>query len=388
MNGLNSVNRVITPMRMRWLHPVAWWAWALCLAASATRVTNPLLLLMLIAAAAVVVAARKPDAPWGKSFEFFLALGVMIIVIRVVFQVIFGAATGSYLLVSLPGISLPTWMSGLRIGGPIMLESLLGAFYDGLRLATIAIVIGAANSLASPSRLLKALPSALYELGVSVVVALSFIPQLITDAVRIREMRRLRGRNSKGLKSYASLAIPVLAGALDRSINLAASMDSRGYGRINKQSRVARRFIVGLLLTATVLLIIGVYGMFTSDANPLLGLPTLFTGLALGLIALWRSGQDRTRTIYRPDTWALPEYLVTAAGVMTLAIFVWAGLRVGTNVALWEQLHPALNTWPTVPMWGVIACLIATTPALTAPRPPSTSILGNEIHASKVGTAA
>ena len=178
-----------------------------------------------------------------------------------------------------------------------MFESLLGAFYDGLRLATFAIVIGAANSLASPSRLLKALPSALYELGVSVVVALSFIPQLITDAVRIRDMRRLRGRSSKGLKSYATLAIPVLAGAHDRSINLAASMDSRGYGRINQQSIVARRVIVGLLLTATVLLIIGTYGLFTSNANPLLGLPTHILGWALAWIALWRSGHDRTRTI-------------------------------------------------------------------------------------------
>lgn len=377
---------MITARRSRWLHPVAWWAWALSLAAAATRVTNPLLLLMLISAAAVVVAARKPDAPWGKSFEFFLTLGAMIIVIRVLFQVIFGAATGNFLLVSLPGISLPTWMSGLRIGGPIMLESLLGAFYDGLRLATIAIVIGAANSLASPSRLLKALPSALYELGVSVVVALSFIPQLITDAVRIREMRRLRGRDTRGLKAYASLAIPVLAGALDRSINLAASMDSRGYGRINQQGRVARRIVVGLLLTATVLLVIGIYGLFTSDANPLLGLPTLIVGLILAALAVWRSGQDRSRTIYRPDKWMLPEFLVSGAGAFTFAIFIWAGLRVGTNTALWEQLHPALDAWPTLPLWGVVACAIAATPAFTAPRPPSTLVSSyHHGHPEKAG---
>jgi energy-coupling factor transport system permease protein len=365
-------------MRPRWLHPVAWWVWALTLAAAATRVTNPLLLITLICAAAIVVAARKPDAPWGKSFEFFLALGAMIIVIRVVFQVVFGAATGSNLLFSLPGISLPSWMSGLRIGGPIMLESLLGAFYDGLRLATIAIVIGAANSLASPSRLLKAMPSALYELGVSVVVSLSFIPQLITDAVRIRNMRRLRGRNSHGIRAYASLALPVLAGALDRSINLAASMDSRGYGRLNEQSRSARRLIMGLLLTATALILIGLYGIFTSDAHPLLGLPTLALGLGIALFAIWRSGLDRTRTIYRPDPWTLPEYLVTGAGVSTLAIYIWAQSRVGSNLALWEQLHPALDSWPSLPLWGAIAFLIAITPAVTTPKPPSLKTLNEE----------
>ena len=371
-------------MRTRWLHPVAWWVWALSLAAAATRVTNPLLLALLIASAAIVVSRRKPDAPWGKSFEFFLALGAFIIVIRVVFQVIFGAATGSQLLISLPGISLPSWMSGLRFGGPIMLESLLGAFYDGLRLATIAIVIGAANSLASPSRLLKAIPSALYELGVSVVVALSFIPQLISDAVRIRDMRRLRGRRNNGLKAYASLAIPVLAGALDRSINLAASMDSRGYGRVNNQSPHSRRVIIGLLLTSIALISVGLFGLFASDTHLFMGLPALLTGVGIAVFATWRSGRNRTRTVYRPDTWSLPEYLVSGAGLATLGIYLWANFRVGTNMSFWEQLHPALNQWPSLPLWGVIAFLIACTPAFTSPPPPSTLSSLNE--SQKVGT--
>lgn len=375
--------------RARWLHPVAWWVWALSLAAAATQVTNPLLLGLLISSAAIVVARRKPDAPWGKSFEFFLALGVMIIVIRVLFQVIFGAATGSYLLVSLPGLSLPSWMSGLRLGGPVMLESLLGAFYDGLRLATIAIVIGAANSLASPSRLLKAIPSAVYELGVSVVVALSFIPQLVSDAVRIREMRRLRGRRTHGLKAYASLAIPVLAGALDRSINLAASMDSRGYGRVNNQTSSTRRIIIGLLLTSVVFIVIALYGLFSSDSHPLIGIPTLLIGVALALLAMWQSGRNRTRTIYRPDAWTLPEFLVSGAGIATLAMYLWAELRVGSYLPDWEQIHPALNEWPSLPLWGVFAFFIACTPALTSPPPPSTSAskMSGEHESRKVGSA-
>lgn len=360
-------------MRPRWLHPIAWWIWALSLAAAATRVTNPLLLGLLIAAAAIVVARRKPDAPWGKSFEFFLALGALIILIRVIFQVVFGAATGSQLLVSLPGLSLPGWMSGLRLGGPIMLESLLGAFYDGLRLATIAIVIGAANSLASPYRLLKAVPSALYELGVSVVVALSFIPQLISDAVRIRDMRRLRGRKRNGLKAYSSLAIPVLAGALDRSINLAASMDSRGYGRLNDHSIRSRRLNIALMFVSIMLVASGLYGLFTSDAPILMGLPALAVGLGVAIFSMWRSGHNRTRTVYRPDSWALPEYLVASAGIATLGIYIWANMRVGNHQLYWEQLHPALNQWPSLPMWGLVAFVISLTPAFISPPPPSTS---------------
>ena len=130
-------------------------------------------------------------------------------------------------------------MNGLRVGGAGHARGpSRGRFYDGLRIATIAIVIGAANSLASPTRLLKAIPTAFYELGVSIVVALTFIPQLTADAGRIREMRRLRGKNTKGVRGFASLGLPVLAGALDRSIVLAESMDSRGYGRHRKESAV------------------------------------------------------------------------------------------------------------------------------------------------------
>ncbi len=88
--------------------------------------------------------------------------------------------------------------------------------------------IGAANALASPRRLLKSLPGALYEMGVACVVALTFAPQLVTDARRIRAARRLRGR-TRG--SFRTTAMPVLEGALDRSVELAAAMDSRGYGR-------------------------------------------------------------------------------------------------------------------------------------------------------------
>ena len=360
---------------------MAWWAWALCLAAAATRVTNPLLLLLLIAASAIVVATRKPDAPWGKSFEFFLILGALIIAIRVIFQVIFGASTGTNVIVTIPGLSLPTWMSGLRIGGAITLESILGAFYDGLRLATIAIVIGAANSLASPGKLLKAMPSALYELGVSVVVALSFIPQLITDFARIREMRRLRGRSIRGLRGYTSLAMPVLAGALDRSINLAASMDSRGYGRVSTQSSRSRRLIVGLLMASMVFVMVGLYGLFASAAHPVLGLPILFAGVVLAAASLWRGSRERIRTVYRPDVWKLPEYLVSGSGFAVLGIFLWAELRVGTNVDLWHQLHPSLDAWPALPLWGIVAFVIAMTPAITSPRPPSnlsTNIIDKE----------
>jgi energy-coupling factor transport system permease protein len=277
---------------------------------------------------------------------------------------------GTTVLFELPGVSFPAWMSGLRLGGSVTLEALLGAFYDGLRLATIAIVIGAANSLASPTRLLKAVPTALYELGVSIVVALTFIPQLTTDAGRIREMRRLRGRNSKGIKGFVSLGLPVLAGALDRSIILAESMDSRGYGRHQKETTLGRRVSITLVLASLSLALIGIYSLLTAGTTALVAIFIVFIGLMLGGVTLWRAGRTRVRTVYRPDTWALPEWFVSIAGVAVLGIFFTA--RIEGDQAL--VLTPALDTWPSLPLWGLLAFGIACTPAITTPPPPAFDI--------------
>ena len=80
----------------------------------------------------------------------FLKLGLVVIVIRLVFQVILGSPIGDHVLVSLPVIPLPEWMASLRLGGDITWESIIFAACDGFRLAVLLACVGAANSLASP----------------------------------------------------------------------------------------------------------------------------------------------------------------------------------------------------------------------------------------------
>ena len=95
-------------------------------------------------------------------------------------------------------------------GGQVTLEAVLRAFYEGLQLAVILCCVGAANSLGSARRLLRYVPGALYEIGVACVIALTFAPQLVTDAQRVRDAHRLRGRRTRGPGSLKRLAMPVL----------------------------------------------------------------------------------------------------------------------------------------------------------------------------------
>jgi len=141
------------------------------MAVAAFRTTNPLLLVLIAAVAAFVVSARRPTAPWSRSLGVFVRLGVIVIVVRVAVEIVFGDRLPGHVLFTLPHVPLPAWAAGVSVGGPVTVEEVLEAAVDGLRLAVVLVCFGAANSLASPYRLLRCLPTVLYEAGVAVTVA-------------------------------------------------------------------------------------------------------------------------------------------------------------------------------------------------------------------------
>lgn len=365
----STAGRNPTEPERRWLHPMAWWLWALGLAAAASLSSNPLLLLGVMVVAAVVVERRRPNAPWARSFGFFVRLAVFIVAIRVIAQILFGAPTGTIAVLALPGVNLPEWLAGVRLGGDVLLEPLLQAVYDGLRLAAIIIAIGAAASLASPARVLKSVPSALYEVGVSVVVASTFLPQLVSDVARVRANRRLRGRADTGLRAVGGAMMPVLHGAMDRSITLAAAMDSRGYGRTARQGVGNRRASAAALLAGILVMVIGVYlllGTASGSWQGGLGLVLVVAGVACTAASMVFAGRRNIRTRYRPDRWHLRELLVAGAGVATAACFMAAAAMDSTGMNTATQPP----TWPTLPWLAVLGLVVAVTPAFVAPPPP------------------
>ncbi len=264
----------------RALHPGAWWLWALGMAVAASRTTNPVLLGLLLAAVGCVVVRRRTDAPWALSFRMYLVFGAVIVVMRVLFRVVFGGGGGDTVLVTLPEIPLPEAAAGIRLLGPVAAEEVLGGFYDGLQLATMVICVGAANALANPKRMLKAMPGALHEVGTAVVVALTVAPQLIESVQRVRRARRLRGARERGRHALRGILIPVLEDALGRSLSLAAAMASRGYGRTGTTPPGARRAVGALLIGGLLGIAAGLYGLMGSGSPRYLGLPLVVGGAA------------------------------------------------------------------------------------------------------------
>ncbi|WP_411130212.1 CbiQ family ECF transporter T component [Streptomyces sp. x-19] len=347
------------------LHAGAWWVWALGLATAASRTTNPLLLALLVGVAGYVVAARRTEAPWARSYGAFVKLGLVVLGIRLVFAFVLGSPIpGTHTLVTLPELPLPDWAKGVRVGGRVTAEGMVFALYDGLKLATLLICVGAANALASPARLLKSLPGALYEAGVAVVVAMTFAPNLVADVQRLRAARRLRGRPDRGVKALLQVGMPVLEGALERSVALAAAMDARGYGRTAQVPTAVRRLTTVLTLGGLLGVCAGSYGLL-GDTGAGYGLPLLAVGLAAALAGLWLGGRRSVRTRYRPEPWGVRAWLVSGSGIAV------AALMIAANGYAPGALHPPAVplTAPVLPLWPALSVVVGLLPAFVAPVP-------------------
>jgi len=350
----------------RTLHPAAWWGWAVGLAVAASTTTNPLLLLLVLAVAGLVVAARRGSSPWARAFRLYLWLGAAIVALRVVLHVLVGLKYGTVVVLPLPEVTLPAWAAGIQLGGTVYLEGLLGAVVQGLRLAVVIACIGAANALANPKRLLRTLPSALHEIGAAVVVSVSVAPQLAESVQRVRRARRLRGDTARGLRAVPAVALPVLEDTLERSLVLAAAMDSRGYGRTSAVPRAQRHATGALTLVGLLASAVGLYGVLDASTPALMGTPALLTGLTLSAAGLWLGGRRATRTTYRPDPWRWPEWGTLSAGAAVAAAFTLLS-RTDPDVLL-MPLQPLAV--PALPPLAVVGLLVAALPAVLTPAPP------------------
>lgn len=352
----------------RSLHPLAWWMWALGLAVAASRTTDPLVLAGVIGVASWVVMARRQDTPWARAFRLYLLAGVLVIVIRVLFRILLGGGEPGQVLVALPELALT---SGITLLGDVTIASLLAGLYDGMRLAAMLICLGAANALANPRRLLRSLPPALHEVSTAVVVALSVFPQLAESVMRVANARRLRpGSDRRGVAGLRMLVIPVLEDALDRSLLLAASMDSRGYGRRGDRSPGASLAIGGLLIAGLAGICVGAYALLDATAPRWLGTPVLVVGVSIGIAGLVMSGHGVVRSRYRPDRWRSAELLTLTAGVAAAVAFSL------TDPVL---LHPTVVPlmWPQVPAGALLGLGLALLPAFVTPPPQPVSSSSN-----------
>jgi energy-coupling factor transport system permease protein len=109
-------------------------------------------------------------------------------------------------------------------------EELSEALFQGLRLVAVGLAFAAYALLLDHDRLLLA-GGRLRRSVLAVALATRLLPTLERDAAGFVEALRGRGVAVEGLRGRARLLSPLVAGSLERSLNLAESMEARGFGR-------------------------------------------------------------------------------------------------------------------------------------------------------------
>jgi energy-coupling factor transport system permease protein len=236
----------------------------------------------------------------------------------------------------------------------------LAGLYDGMRLGTIVICVGAANALANPKRLLRSVPPALYEIGSALVVAITMLPHLADSFRRVRAAQTLRGGEGGKVRGLRRLLVPVLEDSLERSLALAAGMDTRGYGRTAGATARERRTTGGLMLLGLCAICVGVYGALDRTTPAWVGSPMLAVGV---VVSLRGAGRRVGRTRYRAAPWLWPEAVVAASGGV-VALLVWWMSHHELTIA-----YPSLTVAPTLSVLALVAAGVALGGALCAPRP-------------------
>ncbi len=305
------------------VHPMAWWGWAFGMAIATTRSPGVISTGLLIAALVLVVATCRGDSPFARAFPPYLGLAAAIVAIRVVFYILVGIKGGTGFVVSLPTIPLPDWAGGIELLGPVSGSGLMASFSSGLALAALLLCFGAAIALTDPQRTLRSLPASLHLLGTATVIAMTLAPQLVESWQRVRRAQKLRGERLRRGHSVSATTSPVLQDALERSLKIAASMDSRGYARLRGDASGRGGAVLALMIAALIGAALGTYALMDGTTPKWLSVSLLVGGAAGAVLGSVIASRRIHSTSYRPDPWGARETLIVVSGmtVATLAFF-------------------------------------------------------------------
>jgi len=109
-------------------------------------------------------------------------------------------------------------------------EELHNGLFQGLRLTAVALAFAAYALLLDHDRLVQSARFARRSV-LAIALATRLVPTLERDAAGLVEALRGRGIEVTGVRGRGRMLVPLLAGSLERSLNLAEAMEARGYGR-------------------------------------------------------------------------------------------------------------------------------------------------------------
>ena len=191
--------------------------------------TNPAYKALVLAAAFAALAAGA-----GLRRMRRLLYGVAIIAGIDVALNFVSAHLGRTVLFALPD-NLPA------LGGPYTLEALVFGAVNGTTVGAAILAAAALSLLTSPHDVMEALPKALSRTGTAIAASVNLVPSVANSFTQVSEAQRMRGWRPKGPRSWAEVVVPVVLTSVEGSIQLAESMEARGFGSGPRTSMATRK---------------------------------------------------------------------------------------------------------------------------------------------------
>jgi energy-coupling factor transport system permease protein len=198
---------------------VAGGAWCAALAAAALAAEHPLVLCGLAAVVLAGAVGAGVGREVGRIALWMLPWALVIAVIN--------------MLVVREGFTILARLGEVPPFGEVdlTLEALVYGLLFGLRLLVVAAAFAVFTVAVDPDDLLRVLRRASVRSALAATLATRLVPVLAADARRIDEARRCRADGGgEGTTARIAVLRAVASGALDRALDVAATLEVRGYG--------------------------------------------------------------------------------------------------------------------------------------------------------------
>jgi energy-coupling factor transport system permease protein len=254
-------------------------AWALALTATTLVLFQPLVLCALLLAVLAAGGGAGGGALLARALRTAMIVAVPIVVINV--------------LVSRQGLTVFARLGDLGpFGqGDLTVEAAVYGAVIALKVTLLILITTLAGLAVDPDQLLRVFRRLSFRSALTASLATRMLPVLAADAQRLGEAQRTRSTGApSGARGRVALLGAVVGGSLDRAMDVAATLEVRGFATARRAPRIARPFSrhdIAFASSAVAILMLAAVGRLTGAASftayPAVHMPTSAGTLVLCL---------------------------------------------------------------------------------------------------------
>jgi energy-coupling factor transport system permease protein len=252
-------------------------AWVAALIIATLLLYHPLVLVALLAAVLVAGAGAGVGGRLVRSMRLAAIVWVPIVLVNV--------------LVSREGLTVFARLGDLGpFGqGDLTVEAVVYGAVIALKVMLLIVITTLASLAVDPDEALRMVRRLSFRSALTASLATRLIPVLAADAHRLAEAQRTRpGGAPKGTRGRLALVRAVVTGSLDRAMDVAATLEVRGFATARRAPRAPRPFSrhdLAFLAAAAAIVALAVLGR-VSGAVAFDAYPEVHAAFDVGTFAL------------------------------------------------------------------------------------------------------